>query len=338
MIIISDIHIIELVIVVKNAASRCKAVSNCRSRSKFKRNKGPWDKMEKEEQYMKLIELRRVATQAKTELKLMKTKVARLERQAKKKDDQVETTLGKAAAAITAALSRDQDKDSNTIHDPSFVDTSNAKMVARLQKQVYSLLENLRKKEREMKEIKREKRDIKLRETLVELEEYKYEENQRLASKVREMEEMISKRTHLKSKRSGRKRLRQKKSGPTNRTNRNKSRMSKISKQNSSRINNVASNDNCPYLEKIIRSLQAIATERRVPYVTAVDDLRALLVVCEESMDTVGANTGHVTRNFNSKQADFTNSLISINGFLQSFKSFRSPNIKSRCSLFDKGA
>ena len=60
--------------------------------------------MEKEEQYMKLIELRRVATQAKTELKLMKTKVARLERQAKKKDDQVETTLGKAAAAITAAL------------------------------------------------------------------------------------------------------------------------------------------------------------------------------------------------------------------------------------------
>ena len=87
-----------------------------------------------EEQYMKLIELRRVATQAKTELKLMKTKVARLERQAKKKDDQVETTLGKAAAAITAALSRDQDKDGNNIHDPSFVDTSNAKMVARLQK------------------------------------------------------------------------------------------------------------------------------------------------------------------------------------------------------------
>ena len=97
----------------KSLASRCKAVSNCRSRSKSKRNKGPWDKMEKEEQYMKLIELRRVATQAKTELKLMKTKVARLERQAKKKDDQVETTLGKAAAAITAALSRDQDKDSN---------------------------------------------------------------------------------------------------------------------------------------------------------------------------------------------------------------------------------
>ena len=37
-------------------------------------------------------------------------------------------------------------------------------------------------------------------------------------------------------------------------------------------------------------------------------------------MDTVGAKTGHVTRNFNSKQADFTNSLISINGFLQSLQ------------------
>ena len=114
------------------------------------------------------------------------------------------------------------------------------------------------------------------------------EENQRLAGKVREMEEMISKRTHLKSKRSGRKRLRQKKSGQTNRTNRPKSRMSKISKRNSSKVKNVVSNDNFPYLEKIIRSLQAIAAERRVPYVTAVDDLRALLVVCEESMDTVG--------------------------------------------------
>ena len=131
---------------------------------------------------------------------------------------------------------------------------------------------------------------------------------------------MISKRTHLKSKRSGRKRLRQKKSGPTNRTNRPKSRMSKISKRNSSKVKNVVSNDNFPYLEKIIRSLQAIAAERRVPYVTAVDDLRALLVVCEESMDTVGANTGHVARNFNGKQADFTNSLISINGFLQSLQ------------------
>ena len=144
--------------------------------------------MEKEEQYMKLIELRRVATQAKTELKLMKTKVARLERQAKKKDDQVETTLGKAAAAITAALSRDQDKDGNNMHDPSFVDTSNAKMVARLQRQVYSLLENLRKKEREMKEIKREKRNIKLQETLVELEEYKYE--------VQRLKEILDYRVH----------------------------------------------------------------------------------------------------------------------------------------------
>ena len=49
------------------------------------KEKGPWDKMEKEEQYMKLIQLKRIATKAEEELKLMKTKVARLERQAKEK-------------------------------------------------------------------------------------------------------------------------------------------------------------------------------------------------------------------------------------------------------------
>ena len=37
-------------------------------------------------------------------------------------------------------------------------------------------------------------------------------------------------------------------------------------------------------------------------------------------MDTVGANTGHVAHNFNGKHADFTNSLISVNGFLQSLQ------------------
>ena len=61
-------------------------------------------------------------------------------------------------------------------------------MVARLQRQVYSLIENLRKKDCEMKEMKREKRNIKLQETLVELEEYKYE--------VQRLKEILDYRVH----------------------------------------------------------------------------------------------------------------------------------------------
>jgi flagellum-specific peptidoglycan hydrolase FlgJ len=69
----------------------------------------PWEKMDREEQYMKLIHMRRETMEARNETKLMRTKIARLENKAKKQDEQVETTLSKAAAAITAALSRNHD-------------------------------------------------------------------------------------------------------------------------------------------------------------------------------------------------------------------------------------
>ena len=62
-----------------------------------------------------------------------------------------------------------------TIIMPSIVDTSNAKLVARLQRQVYALTDNLKKKNKELHDLKREQRGVKLKETLIELEECKLE-------------------------------------------------------------------------------------------------------------------------------------------------------------------
>eukprot|EP00943_MAST-04B_sp_MAST-4B-sp1_P003936 g3936.t1 len=347
---------------------------------KSRRRKGPWDKMEKEEQYMKIIQLRQTATKAEGELKLMKAKVARLERQAKKKDEQVETTLGKAAAAITAALTRDAEGNNTNIGSnngtPAIVDTSNAKLVARLQRQIYALTDRLKSKDLEIKEMKREQRSIRLNETLIELEEYKEEvtrlkemldyrvnlpipierennldtrtekgvngyvnefkdtirvlkvqrthvvkENQRLSDKVLELEEALGSRAHFKMT------VKKKKSSMKNKksTHENNSRIKarkkkikingKINRVNY-KSNRVGSNNNkantLPWLKKIINSLQSVAAERRVPYSVAVDDLQALLVVCEETPNDFRDE-------YNSEKAK-NDSLVSINGLLQSLQ------------------
>ena len=47
--------------------------------------------------------MRKETMEARNQTKIMRTKIARLESKAKKQDQQVETTLNKAAAAITAA-------------------------------------------------------------------------------------------------------------------------------------------------------------------------------------------------------------------------------------------
>ena len=357
---------------INNRTPRSKSMHNISGggrtpRSRRKR-KGPWDKMEKEEQYMKLIQLKRIATKAEEELKLMKTKVARLERQAKKKDEQVETTLGKAAAAITAALTREAGGDNgngghgnNNNNAPSIVDTSNAKLVARLQRQVYALTDNLKKKNKELHDLKREQRGVKLKETLIELEECKLEvtrlkemldyrvnsppsignnnlengmdrdangyvnefkdtirvlkvqrthvlkENQRLTDLVHELQDTLASR--INNKKNG---VKKKKSTQYS-ASRIKNRTSKISKKkkNSNRKNN----NTLPWLTKIIQSLQSVAAERKVPYAVAVDDLQALLVICEEP-----TNDNNNNDNIDGSTISANNSLVSVNGLLQSLQ------------------
>lgn len=142
----------------------------------------PWEKMDREEQYMKLIHMRRETMEARNETKLMRTKIARLENKAKKQDEQVETTLSKAAAAITAALSRNHDgmsptgsSDVNPQSQQSLMDTLNAKLVAKLQKQVKSLKIEVTKREQDFVRLQRDSAATKLNEAHILLDEYRKE-------------------------------------------------------------------------------------------------------------------------------------------------------------------
>ena len=133
----------------------------------------PWEKYSKEEQYMKLIELRREATKAREDFKLMKTKVARLERAAKRKDEQVDCVLGKAAAAVTSALSREGGV-WNASSCP-VLDMATTKLVGRLQRQIKILMAEVKKRDGMLAPMRNDLRTTQLTENHIVLDEYRRE-------------------------------------------------------------------------------------------------------------------------------------------------------------------
>ena len=150
-----------------------------RHNHKGRRSQGPWDHYGKEEQYERILQLRSKATTQESELRSLRLRLLKSEREKSKAEQGVEKSIGRAAHVMAEALQ-------NAGIPPVTSDTggnggigggvgSDQRMMGRLRNQIRQLTIELSTKENIIQDMKRTTHYGRTTELQIELDEYRKE-------------------------------------------------------------------------------------------------------------------------------------------------------------------
>jgi hypothetical protein len=150
-----------------------------RHNHKGRRSQGPWDHYGKEEQYERILQLRSKATAQESELRSLRLRLLKSEREKSKAEQGVEKSIGRAAHVMAEALQ-------NAGIPPVTSDTggnggigggvgSDQRMMGRLRHQIRQLTIELSTKENIIQDMKRTTHYGRTKELQIELDEYRKE-------------------------------------------------------------------------------------------------------------------------------------------------------------------